>query len=84
MPNNSDVNRPGLEPIRPVARRPQMRPNGEPVWHNLTPTRFVTALPPVQGPVNALKIRATKDPRARTLDAYGSTQLTRDHDVPKS
>jgi len=77
-------NRPGLEQVQPVNRRAQMRPNGEPCWSGLTPNRFATALPPVKGPVNARALRATKDPRARTLDAWGSTQLTRDKDVPKN
>lgn len=53
--------------VPPINRLPIIRPTGAPVWHGVTPTRFATALPPVQGPVNARAQRASRRPLAPNL-----------------
>lgn len=70
MPNRPGASVPKLE------RAPLRNANGKAVWHDLTPNRFVTALPPVQGPVRARAFRAGLDPSHQGVaDGTGTPQL---------
>jgi hypothetical protein len=77
---------PVVDSIPPLERPAQLRPagGGTPVWHNLTPTRFATEIPPAQGPIRARAQRASLDVRARAVDAKGTPQLTHDCDAPRN
>jgi hypothetical protein len=73
MPKNNrfDANNP---PIPKLERPPIIRVTGQPVWHGVTPNRFVADLPPVQGPVRARESRRQKNPNAPAIDG-GTPQL---------
>jgi hypothetical protein len=68
-----DCNHPDIPAIN---RKPLLRPSGKAVFHDITPTRFVTPLPPASnGPIRARAYRAGKDRDANALDPKGTPHL---------
>lgn len=58
-------------------RAPLCKPDGDPVWHNLTPNRFVTDLPSQsKGPIRARAFRASLEQQnIGVVDPTGTPQL---------
>lgn len=69
-------NRPASE-VPKCKREPLRRPDGDPVWHSVTPTRFTTLLPDAtKPPIRARAERRSRDPfNVGVLDGTGSPQL---------
>ena len=67
-----DLNDPTIPTLN---RKPLLRPSGEKVFHDVTPTRFVAPLPSdTAPPVRARAYRAGKDRNANALDPKGTPQ----------
>jgi len=61
--------------IPELTRKPLLRPSGKKVFHDITPTRFVTERPTsVAGPTRAREYRRGKDRNAIATDPMGTPQ----------
>jgi len=78
-------NRPGSS-VPKLERAPLTNANGKPVWHKITPNRFVTDLPSVsKGPIRARAFRDALDPLHQGVaDGTGTPQLPERRAQPRS
>lgn len=69
-------NRPGKS-VPDLKRAPLCNANGQPVWHTVTPNRFVTELPgDAKGPIRGRAFRRALNPEDQgVVDPSGTPQL---------